>query len=79
MNWLIRSKRINKNNDRQDFKKIADDYLDKIEAKYREPIILYYLEDLSYKEIANIMQIPISTVGIRIKRAKEECKDAEDQ
>jgi len=65
---------FNKNNDRQDFKKIADDYLDKIETKYREPVILYYLEDLSYKEIADVMQIPISTVGIRIKRAKEMLK-----
>jgi len=66
---------FNKNNDQQDFKKIVDDYLNQIESKYREPIILYYLQDLSYKEIADIMQIPISTVGIRIKRAKEMLKN----
>ena len=45
--------------------------LDQLEPKYSEPIILYYLEDLSYKEIAEVMRVPISTVGIRIKRAKE--------
>ena len=57
--------------DRQDMQKIIDKCLDQLELKYREPIILYYLEELSYKEIADVMKIPISTVGIRIKRAKE--------
>jgi len=56
---------------RQDMQKMIDNCLDKLEPKYREPIILYYLEDLPYKEIADIMRIPISTVGIRIKRAKK--------
>lgn len=56
--------------DRQDIQKILDKCLNQLEPKYREPIILYYLEDLSYKEIADVMQIPVSTVGIRIKRAK---------
>jgi len=57
--------------DKQNVEKIIDRCLDQLKPKYREPIILYYLEDLTYKEIADVMQIPISTVGIRIKRAKE--------
>jgi RNA polymerase sigma-70 factor (ECF subfamily) len=56
--------------DNQEFKKVIDACLEKLDAKYKEPIILYYLEDLSYKEIAQVIQIPISTVSIRIKRAK---------
>jgi len=56
--------------DRQSMIKIIDECLGKLSPKYREPIVLYYLEGLSYKEIADVMQIPISTVGIRIKRAK---------
>jgi RNA polymerase sigma-70 factor (ECF subfamily) len=57
--------------DRQKAKEIIDKCLDKLAIKYREPIILFYFEELSYKEIADIMKIPISTVGIRIKRAKD--------
>jgi RNA polymerase sigma-70 factor (ECF subfamily) len=44
--------------------------LDKLPAKYREPIVLFYFEEMDYKQIATIMQIPISTVGIRIRRGK---------
>lgn len=62
------------NIDRQDIQKIINKCLDLLEPKYREPIILYYLEDLSYKEIAEVMRVPISTVGVRIKRAKEMMK-----
>jgi RNA polymerase sigma-70 factor (ECF subfamily) len=48
--------------------------LDKLDIKYREPLILYFLEELSYKEISDILQIPIATVGVRINRAKEKLK-----
>lgn len=60
--------------ERQEMQKIIDKCLDKLEFKYREPILLYYFEGLSYKEIADVLQIPISTVGIRIKRAKDVMK-----
>lgn len=60
--------------DRQEMRQMIDKYLDKLESKYREPIILYYLEELSYKEIADILHVPISTVGIRLKRGREKLK-----
>lgn len=44
--------------------------LEKIDAKYREPLVLYYLEEMEYREIAEIMHIPISTVGVRLTRGK---------
>lgn len=62
---------FNQQMERQGIREIIDKCLDKLELKYREPIILYYFEELSYKEISDVMQIPISTIGIRIKRAKE--------
>jgi len=55
----------------KELRKMLDKCLNKINPKYREPIILYYFEDLSYKEIAGILHIPISTVGIRLKRGKK--------
>jgi RNA polymerase sigma-70 factor (ECF subfamily) len=62
------------NIDRQSIKEIIDKCLDRLEVKYKEPLVLYYFEELSYQEIADILQIPVSTVGIRIKRAKEKVK-----
>ena len=58
----------------QELRQIIDKCLDKIDPKYREPIVLYYFEELNYKEIANILRIPVSTVGIRILRAKKNLK-----
>ena len=48
--------------------------LQKIESIYREVIILYYLKDLSYKEISEILNIPIGTVMSRLSRGKKQLK-----
>jgi RNA polymerase sigma-70 factor (ECF subfamily) len=55
----------------REMKIMIDKALDQLQPKYREVLILYYLEEIPYKEIADILGIPTSTVGIRIKRAKE--------
>ena len=39
--------------------------------KYRIPIILFYFKELSYKEISQIMKLPLSTVKFRLNYAKE--------
>ena len=49
---------------------MLDQYLGRIGPKYREPLVLYFFEEMEYKEIADILQIPISTVGVRIARGK---------
>jgi len=57
--------------DKKNMSKLISECLDELPDKYKEPITLYYLEELSYKEIADVMSIPTSTVGIRIQRAKK--------
>ena len=57
-----------------EIKKMVDKGIEKLSPAYREIIILYYLEELSYKEIADVLRIPIGTVGVRIRRAKEALK-----
>jgi RNA polymerase sigma-70 factor, ECF subfamily len=52
-------------------KEALDKSLDQISLKYREVLILYYYEELSYQEIADVLHIPIATVGVRIKRGKD--------
>jgi RNA polymerase sigma factor (sigma-70 family) len=44
--------------------------LRKIDGGYRDPLVLYYMQDLSYKEIADALQIPLGTVQSRIARGK---------
>ena len=48
--------------------------LEKLSPKYREPLVLHYFEELSYKEIAEVLRIPTSTVGVRLSRGKEAMK-----
>lgn len=52
-------------------KEALEQSLSKLSLKYREVLVLYYYDELSYQEIADVLHIPIATVGVRIKRAKE--------
>jgi RNA polymerase sigma-70 factor (ECF subfamily) len=54
----------------REMKELLDGSLDQLDAKYRGPLTLYYLENMSYEEIAEIMRIPVSTVGVRLQRGK---------
>lgn len=49
-------------------------HLQELDPKYREPIVLFYFEEKEYKEIADILRIPTSTVGVRIRRGREKIK-----
>ena len=44
--------------------------LGEIAEDFRAPLVLYYMEDLSYKEIADVLALPLGTVQSRIARAK---------
>jgi len=44
--------------------------LREIDEDFRAPLVLYYMEDFSYKRIADVLAIPLGTVQSRIARAK---------
>jgi RNA polymerase sigma-70 factor (ECF subfamily) len=45
--------------------------LQQLEEKYRAPLMLFYLEELSYKEMAEALGLPIGTIMSRMSRGKE--------
>lgn len=46
--------------------------IDKLDEKYKEIIILRFLEEKDYEEISDILQIPLGTVSTLIHRGKKE-------
>ncbi|MFH1567379.1 MAG: RNA polymerase sigma factor [Gemmatimonadota bacterium] len=45
--------------------------IDDLPDPYREVVVLHYLQDLGYEEIAAVLEIPLGTVKVRLHRAKE--------
>ena len=52
-----------------------NEHVEKLSSKYREVIVLHYFESLSYQEISDILQIPVTTVGVRMTRARAKLKE----
>ncbi|MEO8616503.1 MAG: sigma-70 family RNA polymerase sigma factor [Luteolibacter sp.] len=44
--------------------------LQQLEEKYRAPLAMFYLQELSYKEMAELLEMPIGTIMSRISRGK---------
>ena len=55
-------------------KKEIDKIISLLDEKYREVLILKYIEDKSYEEISDIIKKPLGTIATLISRAKKQFK-----
>jgi RNA polymerase sigma-70 factor (ECF subfamily) len=68
--------------EREETVRLVRGCLKKLPYDYRSPLTLFYLEEKTYEEISDILKMPTSTVGTRIRRGKEKlaeiCKESKN-
>lgn len=65
--------------DLKDMKKDVRRVLAELDIKYREVLILKFLEDKTYQEMSDILKKPMGTIATLINRAKKEFKEKYEQ
>ncbi|OGG43228.1 MAG: hypothetical protein A3F84_21580 [Candidatus Handelsmanbacteria bacterium RIFCSPLOWO2_12_FULL_64_10] len=60
---------------RIDFRWTIQRLLDRLPPRYKAILTLFYLEEMSYEEIGEIMKLPMGTVKTHLHRAKQALRD----
>ena len=63
---------IEKEIDQEILKNKLNQIINQLDIKYKEVVILKYLENKTYEEISDIIKKPINTVGTLINRSKKQ-------
>ncbi|MCD4694215.1 hypothetical protein K8R62_02545 [bacterium] len=58
--------------DRSYLRNNINEILKKLDGKYREVLVLKFLEEKDYKEISDILQKPMGSVATLISRGKKQ-------
>ena len=59
---------------KKEISKAVSETLSLLPLKYKDVLVLYYLEDKSYDEISDILQKPAGTIATLLNRAKQSYK-----
>ncbi len=62
--------------DRRETAAEVQQILSGLPEKYKTPLLLFYMEDMSYQEISETLELPMGTVMSRLSRAKHYFKKA---
>ncbi len=65
--------------ERAELKKILEECMEDLDEKYKEVLELRYFEDMDYKDIAEVLKIPVVTVGVRLNRGKAKLREIYDK
>ena len=57
-----------------DVKRLVTQALESLPLQFREVVVLKEIQELSYKEIAEIVDIPLGTVMSRLARGREQLR-----
>ena len=60
--------------EKSNLKEIFQKVILNLDEKYREVIILKYVEDMDYQEVSDVLKKPMGTVATLLKKAKEQLK-----
>jgi len=72
LNNIVSEFNISKELDYKYLQKNVGQVLNSLDLKYREVLVLKFLEEKEYKEIADILKKPMGTVATLISRAKQQ-------
>lgn len=54
---------------------VLDDAVNKLDNKYREPFILFYIEGMKITEISEVLRISQANVKTRLRRARDQVRE----
>jgi len=80
LNNIVADSDINKDIDHKYLQANISQVLNNLDLKYREVLILKFLEEKEYKEISDILKKPMGTIATLISRAKKQfLKELQEQ
>lgn len=59
----------------QDLRRVLDEEINRLSAKYRQPLILCYLQGRTNEEAAQQLSCPVGTIVSRLARARQRLRD----
>lgn len=65
---------LQNNLERKDIRQRLEKHIGELAPKYSLPITLFYLEEMSYQEIAEVLEIPMGTVKSHLFRGLRELR-----